>query len=402
MVVAPWWLLVLVFMIFYPIIDIITGFVPPFSKAAEMGSKGVERSKTVFTIGFSLLAMFVTPLVPYVVQLVTVGTTFGVWWFWMLLFMMFIWGVNWLFGESPFGDPFRKGAAGLGHIGSAGMSKFKKAFREEMNDTTDEARFQSEIAKLMTLDFDINKKEKNMIQNIKGLLRLLSEAKDVRSSQARPILMSLVDRLSQLHEYISREDKLINNLIDIERRLSSINNKAQDMLKKLKEISKSVLIFANRNNLMSNYNSIKCIRGKTFPEYLKSLKEELEADEITDRMQKKLANKIQELNTTIKYNQTREELSIISSIHNEATKILQGRVTVHNASKFLSKANSQIWYLEKLETKNSELLLKCQELYVEYQRFLNKELRASTQVSNRVKILEAAWAKVQTDKDFLP
>ena len=96
-VVAPWWLLVLVFMIFYPIIDIITGFVPPFSKASEMGSKGVERSKTVFTIGFSVLAMFVTPLVPYVVQLVTVGTTMGVWWFYIILVVILFWLINMVF-----------------------------------------------------------------------------------------------------------------------------------------------------------------------------------------------------------------------------------------------------------------------------------------------------------------
>jgi hypothetical protein len=241
MVVAPWWLLVLVFMIFYPIIDIITGFVPPFSKAAEMGSKGVERSKTVFTIGFSLLAMFVTPLVPYVVQLVTVGTTFGVWWFWMLLFMMFIWGVNWLFGESPFGDPFRKGAVGLGHIGSAGMTKFKKAFREEMNDTTNEAKYLADLDALMNQNIQKNQKERDLIENLRQLLNLLVQARNVNSSAARPILDKMRTRLLELKSFIESEDKLNERINNFARTLQKINDKASNVTKSFELVNTNIM-----------------------------------------------------------------------------------------------------------------------------------------------------------------
>ena len=396
-VVAPWWLLVLVFMIFYPIIDIITGFVPPFSKAAEMGSKGVERSKTVFTIGFSVLAMFVTPLVPYVVQLVTVGTTMGVWWFWMLLFMMFIWGVNWLFGESPFGDPFRKGAAGLGHIGSSGMSKFKKHFREEMNDTTNEAKLLTDLDSIMNQNIQKNQKERNLIENLRQLLHLLVQARNVNSSAARPILEKMRARLLELKTFIESEDNLNRRISILANSLKNINDKASNITKSFEAVNTKIMQFysslisaqgVNRQSIINQFNSKNTTLGKSFPEFLAEIRKDIRNDNITDAKQAEIASKIGKLNNFLSYNSTRQELGIINSMISKIDEILLGKVSSSEANKFIKFAWSSIQTLQHIEENNSNLLKEVLQVSKSYFGFLKNESSKTNSLAFKISLLE--------------
>jgi len=411
MVVAPWWLLVLVFMIFYPIIDIITGFVPPFSKAAEMGNKGVERSKTVFTIGFSLLAMFVTPLVPYVVQLVTVGTTFGVWWFWMLLFMMFIWGVNWLFGESAFGDPFRKGAAGLGHIGNAGMTKFKKHFRGEMNDTTNEDRYRSDIDNVMNqLHDNIDVKEREIIRDLLRLFNILVQAKNQNSVHARTVLNAMLGRLKELKHFLTYEDELEKKLTAISTELASINAKASKWITSLKDVnqkirelvSKSVdytSVKYNKNmdvpKELTSFNTlmkrtVKDLDNKSIDDYIQLIFKELQADNVIDSDQRRIEQKITEIQL-VSRGASGKSHKIVAELISAIEKIISGVVSPARVQKFIKFAGPKINDLERIDTFDHQLLLQVENLQQGYNSYLQKEKVHNYKIKNKIAKLDAVY-----------
>jgi len=408
-VLAPWWLLVLVFMIVYPILDIIFGIVPPFSKARERGLSGVETSKTVFTIGFTLLAMFVTPLVPSVVELVAFGTTAGIFWFWMLVIVIIVWGTNWLFGESAFGDPFRTGAAGLGHIGSAGMTKFKKHFREEMNDTTNEAKYLTDLDALMNQNIQKNQKERDLIENLRQLLNLLVQARNVNSSAARPILDKMRTRLLELKSFIESEDHLNKRINDLARSLKNINDKANKITTSFAGLKNQIENLldqfikadpANKTLIWGKYNSTNSKLRDSFPAYLAQLEKEIQTDNITDAKQAEIASKIEKLNDFLRYNSTRQELGIINSMVSDIDEILLGRVSQSKANKFIQSAGRFIWNLQQIEKNNSNLLKEALQVSKSYFGFLKNESSKTTLLASKISLLETAYNDVNSNGSF--
>jgi len=408
-VLAPWWLLVLVFMIVYPILDIIFGIVPPFSKARERGLSGVETSKTVFTIGFTLLAMFVTPLVPSVVELVAFGTTAGIFWFWMLVIVIIVWGTNWLFGESAFGDPFRKGAAGLGHMGSAGMSKFKKHFREEMNDTTNEAKYLTDLDALMNQNIQKNQKERDLIENLRQLLHLLVQARNVNSSAARPILEKMRTRLLELKSFIESEDNLNKRISGLANLLATVNNKANKITSSFATLKSQIenlldqFIKANPTNkasIKSQYNGTNSHLKDSFPSYLARLEKEIQTDDVIDSKQAEIADKITKLNDFLRNNSTRQELGIINSMVSDIDEILLWRVSQSKANKFIQLAGSFIWNLQQIEKNNFQIEQDCIKMWKSCVAFYKRESIATNSLTEQIKLLDTAYNYVMKNGSF--
>lgn len=408
-VLAPWWLLVLVFMIVYPILDIIFGIVPPFSKARERGLSGVETSKTVFTIGFTLLAMFVTPLVPSVVELVAFGTTAGIFWFWMLVIVIIVWGTNWLFGESAFGDPFRTGAAGLGHIGSAGMTKFKKHFREEMNDTTNEAKYLTDLDALMNQNFKINHKERSLIKNLWDLLQLLIQARNTKSSATRPILDKMKARLLELKALIEGESQLIPGIKQHLDNLNLINQKGDKIISDLKRLTSEINSFviklknSGANSLKVDYEYEKTTYGALgnlpIPVYIKEIEDEVKKDYLLDLKQANIATKSSKLTSLIN-SPIRQEVGIIQSMVSSIDEILQTVVSPSKVNKFIQLARKFIWYLQQIEKNNSIIMEDLVQTLRKYHKFLISEQTGTNSISYKLEKLDRVISQVTSNGSF--
>lgn len=408
-VLAPWWLLVLVFMIVYPILDIIFGIVPPFSKARERGLSGVETSKTVFTIGFTLLAMFVTPLVPSVVELVAFGTTAGIFWFWMLVIVIIVWGTNWLFGESAFGDPFRTGAAGLGHIGSAGMTKFKKHFREEMNDTTNEAKYLTDLDALMNQNFKINHKERSLIKNLWDLLQLLIQARNTKSSATRPILDKMKARLLELKALIEGESQLIPGIKQHLDNLNLINQKGDKIISDLKRLTSEINSFviklknSGANSLKVDHEYEKTTYGALgnlpIPVYIKEIEDEVKKDYLLDLKQANIATKSSKLTSLIN-SPIRQEVGIIQSMVSSIDEILQTVVSPSKVNKFIQLARKFIWYLQQIEKNNSIIMEDLVQTLRKYHKFLISEQTGTNSISYKLEKLDRVISQVTSNGSF--
>jgi len=88
---TPWWLLVLVFMIVFPIIDVLAGMVPPFSKSPN------QNAKVAFSLSLTLIAMFASPLIPNLLEAISMGVLIAKWWFYIILVVILFWLINMVF-----------------------------------------------------------------------------------------------------------------------------------------------------------------------------------------------------------------------------------------------------------------------------------------------------------------
>jgi len=82
---TPWWLLLLVFMVVFPLLEILVGMVPPFSKSPN------DNAKIVFSLGLTLLSMFASPLIPNLLHAISTGVLIVKWWIYILIVVIFLW-----------------------------------------------------------------------------------------------------------------------------------------------------------------------------------------------------------------------------------------------------------------------------------------------------------------------
>jgi len=88
---TPWWLLVLVFMIVFPIIDVLAGMVPPFSKNPN------QNAKVAFSLALTLIAMFASPLIPNLLEAISMGVLIAKWGFYIIFVVILFWLINMVF-----------------------------------------------------------------------------------------------------------------------------------------------------------------------------------------------------------------------------------------------------------------------------------------------------------------
>jgi len=392
-VLAPWWLLVLVFMIVYPILDIIFGIVPPFSKARERGLSGVETSKTVFTIGFTLLAMFVTPLVPSVVELVAFGTTAGIFWFWMLVIVIIVWGTNWLFGESAFGDPFRTGAAGLGHIGSSGITKLRKHWGKEMSDTTNEGIYLQSINNILGTKARTGYKEEELIKILRSLLSEVIRNSSVNSFRTRDALDAMLKRAEELKAYFQNEKMIDADITNTLTGLIKINDLIEDYKADINGFEKYLIELAGTLNLnvaSAMKTPISTLKNRSFSDVINELKEMIDKDTSFDKNQEQLSRLTKEL-TLRSSKATNDEINMIDSIITNIKEILTKKVTPDAIKKFIPFCSNLLVKLESLEKNDTDLMRRLSGLVQQYSAFYIQETGNNAIISKRILDLKNAY-----------